>query len=59
LSRGASFPQRSTLCWGEFHRTWNRPEAAGIGELYARVSPNYNVVVESYKKAQEVAKQVK
>ena len=28
-----------------------------IAELYALVSPNYAAVVESYKKAQEVAKQ--
>lgn len=39
------------------HRTWNRPEAAKIGELYAHVSPNYAAVVESYKKAQEVARE--
>ena len=37
--------------------TWNRPEAAAIGALYAHVSPHYAAVVESYNKAQEVAKQ--
>jgi hypothetical protein len=41
----------------EVHRTWNRPEAAEIGKLYALVSPNYAAVVESYRKAQDVARQ--
>jgi hypothetical protein len=40
----------------EVHRTWNRPEAAEIGALYSQVSPNYAAVVESYQKAQEVAR---
>jgi hypothetical protein len=34
-------------------------EAREIGKLYAHVSPNYAAVVESYLKAQEVAKQSK
>ena len=39
-------------------RRWNRsrPEAAELGKLYALVAPNY-AAVESYQKAQEVAKQ--
>jgi hypothetical protein len=38
------------------HRTWNRPDAAQLAELYTMVSPNYRAVMESYRKAQEVAK---
>ena len=38
------------------HRTWNRPEAFEIGKLYGQVSPNYSAVMESYVKAQEVAR---
>lgn len=45
------------LC--EVHRTWNRPEAAEIAKLYTMVAPNYAALIESYQKAQEVAKQVK
>lgn len=41
----------------EVHRTWNRPDAAEIAELYTMVSPNYRAVMESYQKAQEVLKQ--
>ena len=50
-------PTTTNAVLSEIHRTWNRPEAAEIGELYALVSPNYAAVVESYQKAQEVAKQ--
>jgi nicotinamidase-related amidase len=52
-------PTSTNAVLSEVHRTWNRPEAADIAELYALVSPNYAAVVESYKKAQEVAKQSK
>jgi nicotinamidase-related amidase len=36
----------------EVHRTWNRPDATEIAELYTIVSPNYRAVMESYRKAQ-------
>jgi len=39
----------------EVHRTWNRPDAAELAELYTMVSPNYRAVMESYRKAQDVA----
>ena len=38
----------------EVHRTWNRPDAAQLAELYTMVSPNYRAVMESYQKAQSV-----
>jgi len=40
----------------ELHRTWNRSDAAQLAELYTMVAPNYRAVMESYQKAQEVAK---
>lgn len=43
----------AVLC--EVHRTWNRPDAAQLAEIYTMVSPNYRAVMESYRKAQEVA----
>lgn len=43
----------------ELHRTWNRPEAAQLAELYNLAAPNYRAVMESYKKAQEAATQPK
>ena len=45
----------AVLC--ELHRTWNRPEAAQLAQLYTMVAPNYAAVMESYGKAQEVARE--
>jgi hypothetical protein len=40
----------------EFHRTWNRSDAAQWGALYAELVPHYHAVADSYKKAQESKK---
>lgn len=56
LVQGGVIPTTTNAVLSEVHRTWNRPEAAEIGALYAHVSPNYFAVVESYKKAQEAAR---
>jgi nicotinamidase-related amidase len=55
--QGGVLPVSTNAVLSEVHRTWNRPEAAEIGKLYAHVSPNYAAVVESYVKAQTVARQ--
>ena len=47
----------AVLC--EIHRTWKRPEAAELANLYTLVAPNYAAVMESYQKAQDVIKQSK
>jgi nicotinamidase-related amidase len=47
----------AVLC--EVHRTWNRPEAAELAKLYTMVAPNYQALIESYQKAQDVIKQQK
>jgi hypothetical protein len=57
--QGGVIPVTTNVVLSEVHRTWNRPEAAEIGKLYAHVSPNYAAVVESYIKARDVAKQSK
>jgi nicotinamidase-related amidase len=57
FAQGGVVPLTTNAVLSEVHRTWNRPEARQIGELYAHVSPNYAAVVESYVKAQAVAKQ--
>jgi nicotinamidase-related amidase len=43
----------AVLC--ELQRTWNRPDAAEVAELYTMVAPNYVAVMESYSRAQDVA----
>jgi nicotinamidase-related amidase len=55
--QGGVIPTTTNAVLSEVHRTWNRPEAAQIGALYGHVSPHYAAVVESYNKAQEVARQ--
>src|SRR6476620_6734489 len=50
-------PTSTNAVLSEAHRTWNRPEAAELAKLYALVAPNYAAVIESYQKAQDVAKQ--
>ena len=45
----------AVLC--ELQRTWNRKDAMQFAQLYTMVAPNYGAVMESYAKAQEVAKQ--
>jgi nicotinamidase-related amidase len=47
----------AVLC--EIHRTWNRPEAAELAKLYTMVAPNYQALIESYQKAQDVINQQK
>jgi nicotinamidase-related amidase len=59
FAQGGVIPVTTNVVLSEVHRTWSRPEAAQIGELYAHVSPNYAAVVESYIKAQDVARQSK
>jgi nicotinamidase-related amidase len=59
LVQGGVVPTTTNAVLSEVHRTWNRPDAAAIGALYAHVSPHYAAVVESYNKAQDVAKALK
>ena len=50
-------PTSTNAVLSEMHRTWNRPEAGELAKLYGLVAPNYAAVMESYQKAQDVAKQ--
>jgi nicotinamidase-related amidase len=43
----------AVLC--ELQRTWNRPNASEVAQLYTMVAPNYAAVMESYNRAQDVA----
>ena len=57
LAQAGVIPISTNAVLSEVHRTWNRPEAAELAKLYGLVAPNYAAVIESYQKAQEVAKQ--
>ena len=52
-------PTTANAVLSEVHRTWNRPEAGEIAKLYTEVASNYRALIESYTKAQELAKQTK
>jgi len=43
----------------ELHRTWRRPEAAEIADIYTVATPNYRAVIESYQKAKNVGSEAK
>jgi nicotinamidase-related amidase len=57
LTQAGIIPVTTNAVFCEVQRTWNRPDAAEYGALYAAYSPHYQAVIESYDKAQAVAKQ--
>jgi nicotinamidase-related amidase len=57
FTQAGVIPTSTNAVLSEMHRTWNRPEAAELAKLYALVAPNYAAVIESFQKAQDVAKQ--
>nr|WP_299243384.1 isochorismatase family protein [uncultured Halomonas sp.] len=52
---GGIVPVTTNTILSETHRTWNRPDAADWGALYAELVPEYGSAVESYTRAQEAA----
>jgi nicotinamidase-related amidase len=57
FTQAGVIPTSTNAVLSEMHRTWNRPEAVELAKLYALVAPNYAAVIESFQKAQGVAKQ--
>jgi len=53
--QGGVKPTSANALLSELHRTWARPEAAALAQLYALVAPNYAAVMESYARAQQAA----
>jgi len=54
--QGGVVPTTANAVICEIHRTWNRPEAAELAQLYTMYAPNYRAVMESYQMAQQAAK---
>ncbi|SDH43104.1 MULTISPECIES: isochorismatase family protein [unclassified Duganella] len=54
--QGGVKPTSTNALLSELHRTWARPEAAGLAQLYGLVAPNYAAVMESYARAQQAAR---
>ena len=47
-------PTSTNAVISELHRTWRRPEAADIADIYCIATPNYRAVMESYDRAKHV-----
>ena len=56
MTQAGVIPVTTNTILSESHRTWNRPDAAQWGALYAELVPNYRAVAESYRKAQDSAR---
>src|SRR3990172_4381157 len=59
LAQAGIVPMSTNAVFCELQRTWNRPDAADFAALYAAYAPNYQAVIESFQKAQEVLKREK
>jgi nicotinamidase-related amidase len=59
LAQAGVIPTTANAVLSEAHRTWARPEAAELANLYARVAPNYAAVIESYTKARDAGESVR
>ena len=59
LSQAGVIPMSTNMVFCELQRTWNRPDAADFAALYSAYAPNYQAVMESYQKAQEVLRRDK
>jgi nicotinamidase-related amidase len=59
MTQAGVIPVTTNTILSETHRTWNRPDAAQWGALYAELVPNYRAVAESYRTAQDVAREPK
>jgi nicotinamidase-related amidase len=56
MTQAGVIPVTTNTMLSETHRTWNRPDAAQWGALYAELVPNYRAVAESYRRAQAAAR---
>jgi len=52
-------PTSTSVVICELHRTWSRPEAAEIADIYTVATPNYRAVMESYQNAKDVGSAAK
>jgi nicotinamidase-related amidase len=49
-------PMDTAAVASEIQRTWNRDDAQQWAEVYTKIFPNYQLLIESYLKAQDVQK---
>ena len=54
--QAGAVPMDTAAVASEIQKTWHRDDAAEWASTYAMIFPNYQLLIESYTKAQEVAK---
>jgi nicotinamidase-related amidase len=59
LSQAGIIPMSTNAVFCEIQRTWRRPDAEQYAELYCAYAPHYQAVMESYQRAQDVARKAK
>jgi nicotinamidase-related amidase len=59
LTQAGIVPTNTNAVICELHRTWRRPEAAEIADIYTVATPAYRSVMESYQKAKDVGSAAK
>ena len=59
FAQSGVLPTTANAVVSELHRTWRRPEAAEIADIYTVATPNYRAVMESYQSAKEVGSAAK
>src|SRR5262245_60877980 len=59
LAQAGVVPTSTSAVICELHRTWRRPEAAEIADIYTVATPDYRSVMESYQKAKDVGSAAK
>jgi nicotinamidase-related amidase len=57
--QGGIIPTNTNAVICELHRTWRRPEAAEIADIYTVATPAYRSVMESYQNAKNVGSAAK
>ena len=57
MAQAGVVPVSTNVILCEIQRTWNTPDAAKWGALYSEVAPNYRAVTESFRRAQDGAKE--
>ena len=56
VTQAGAVPMDTAAVASELQRTWNRTDAAQWAEIYTMLFPPYQLLIESYTKAQEVVK---
>ncbi|MBO9663051.1 hydrolase [Dokdonella sp.] len=55
MAQAGVVPIDTAAVASELQKTWNRADAAEWAQAYTQIFPNYQLLIESYSKAQEVA----